>query len=138
MIRQVKKQLSTNDLGLTGGHQAGIVVPRKIVNLNFFPHLDTEILNPRETIQVEIKGQIFNLNYIYYNSKLLGVGTRNEYRLTCLSKIYRELGCEVGDFLIFKYDEFEKKYTMELEKNDLESIDVNLNKPLIIRAGWYD
>ncbi|GAB1458090.1 hypothetical protein MASR2M48_33980 [Spirochaetota bacterium] len=49
LSKQVVKKLSKNDLGLTGSHQAGILVPRVDEILNFFPFL-TEIKKPTNEI----------------------------------------------------------------------------------------
>ena len=80
MVSKVVKRLTRNDLGLTGGHQAGICVPFKIVKLGFFPELDSSIKNPRLDIPFSFAGQTIVFSYVYYNGRLIGDGTRNEYR----------------------------------------------------------
>ena len=45
--RQIAKILSANDTGETGGHQAGILVPREPDVISFFPKLDASQYNPR-------------------------------------------------------------------------------------------
>jgi len=41
------------------------------------------------------------MNYIYYNGKLHGVSTRNEYRLTGIAPFLRVVVAREGDKLIF-------------------------------------
>ncbi len=43
MNKTISKKLSANDLGLTGSHQAGILVPKSTELQNFFPKLDPTI-----------------------------------------------------------------------------------------------
>ena len=101
--RSIAKVLSANDVGLTGAHQAGIVVPKDPNFLTFFPKLDAGRKNPdaRVTVSDTESNQFWTLRFIYYNGKTLGDGTRNEYRLTGMTGLLRELGAEVGDTLRF-------------------------------------
>jgi len=48
----VEKILSANDSGETGGHQAGILVPKTGGVLEFFPSLKPRLKNPRAVIDV--------------------------------------------------------------------------------------
>lgn len=96
----IKKILSANDTGETGGHQAGILIPRKQSLLSFFPSLDHSQLNPRSHILFEDhSGKIWEFAFIYYNNRFFG-GTRNEYRLTRMTKFIRESGLIAGDAVI--------------------------------------
>lgn len=102
--RSFAKVLSANDLGRTGSHQAGILVPKTDSELlGFFPPLDPEKLNPDAWISCEDNdGEIWKLRYVYYNNRLhVDDGTRNEYRLTYLTKFLRRSGARVGDSLVF-------------------------------------
>jgi hypothetical protein len=105
-MQQVEKVLSRNDVGATGGHQAGIAVPRQPELLEFFPRLDAAHTNPRVNIEFRdlSTGSIVTFSYIYYNGKLLGTSTRNEYRLTGMSKYLRLRGAEPGDSIVFTRD----------------------------------
>lgn len=98
------KDLSANDTGATGGHQAGILVPKgDPALLAFFPALDAGVQNPDAWVEVvDEDGRVWKLRYIYYNNRLHAEnGTRNEYRLTHLTKYLREAGAKVGDSLVF-------------------------------------
>ncbi|MGN7150380.1 EcoRII N-terminal effector-binding domain-containing protein [Arthrobacter sp. SAFR-179] len=97
----VTKVLTPNDIGSTGSHQAGIVVPRQDAMLAFFPALDASEYNPRQPIHFqEVDGiDEWALNFIYYNGKLHGRSTRNEYRLTGLTPFFKKHKAAVGDSL---------------------------------------
>lgn len=98
----VEKTLSANDTGETGGHQAGLLIPKDVLTLEFFPKLDRSIKNPRCTLDLrDPAGEDWTFNYIYYNNRLFG-GTRNEYRLTCMTEFIRRYSLKEGDTVIFK------------------------------------
>lgn len=100
-IISIVKTLSANDVGTTGAHQAGIHIPRNPLMLDFFPSLDPSEFNPRRELYFEdIQGEsTFKLNFIYYNGKLFGRSTRNEYRLTGLTPYFRVSRARPGDHL---------------------------------------
>jgi restriction endonuclease EcoRII-like protein len=103
--RSVSKILSANDTGETGGHQAGILVPRDETLLAFFPALDSKKYNPRvHLVFQDSEGFSWEFAFIYYNNKLFGK-TRNEYRLTRMTKYIRDSGLVVGDEVILSRDE---------------------------------
>lgn len=98
-VKAICKVLSANDTGETGGHQAGICVPKGSDALLFFPDLGNAIKNPRVSmVFVDDWGQRWSFNFIYYNNKFHSLnGTRNEYRLTGLTRFFRENGLRAGD-----------------------------------------
>lgn len=94
---QIVKVLSANDTGETGGHQAGILVPKDPALLSFFPKLDGSQYNPRVHLRfIDSGGTFWEFAFIYYNNSLFG-GTRNEYRLTRMTKYIRQAGLVCGD-----------------------------------------
>ena len=96
-MQTISKTLSANDTGQTGGHQAGILIPKDPHLLDFFPSLDPAERNPRAHLMFEADdGKTWELAFIYYNNGFFG-GTRNEYRLTRLTKYIREAGLAPGD-----------------------------------------
>lgn len=104
MTERIAKVLSANDTGETGGHQAGILVPREPDVLAFFPALDATQYNPRVHLNfVDDSGSFWEFAYIYYNN-LFFDGTRNEYRLTRMTKYIRQAGLAVGDEVILSRD----------------------------------
>ena len=98
MSRVISKPLSRNDLGLTGAHQAGMVIPKGFAH--FFPKLNRNMKNPRRKIKIICGDNEWILNFIYYNNKFFG-GTRNEYRLTGMTRFFREMGLEENDRIEF-------------------------------------
>ena len=104
MERRISKVLSANDTGETGAHQAGILVPKEPHLLSFFPELDPEQYNPRVHLRfIDEGGTFWELAFIYYNNALFG-GTRNEYRLTRMTKYIRQAGLIAGDELTLSRD----------------------------------
>jgi hypothetical protein len=102
MTDRIAKILSANDTGETGGHQAGILVPREPELLSFFPKLNATDYNPRcHLMFLDDSGSFWEFAFIYYNNKQFG-GTRNEYRLTRMTRYIREAGLAVGDEIILK------------------------------------
>ena len=93
----VAKTLTANDTGETCSHQAGLHIPKDKRILSFFPTLDSSVRNPRVFIVfTDASGQIWEFAFIYYNNQLFG-GTRNEYRLTRMTRFIRESGLISGD-----------------------------------------
>lgn len=102
--RTIRKTLSANDAGETGGHQAGILIPKDQRLLSFFPQLNASALNPRTHIAFEdAAGAVWEFAFIYYNNRRFG-GTRNEYRLTRMTRYIREAGLASGDEIILQRD----------------------------------
>lgn len=101
--RSISKTLSANDTGETGAHQAGLLVPKQPPDiLEFFPPLDRSELNPRHHLTFyDEKDERWNFAFIYYNNKFFG-GTRNEFRLTCMTPFLRESGLKAGDEIILE------------------------------------
>lgn len=96
MTLRVFKTLSPNDMGDTNSHQAGIHVPKALVE--FFPTLDESTLNPRVILRlVNDSADIGICSYIHYNNKLVGTGTRDEYRITRIRPFLVECGACSGD-----------------------------------------
>jgi hypothetical protein len=98
----IEKVLSANDTGETGGHQAGICVPKSAGILSFFPPLNPTIKNPREVLDVtDDAGRDWSFTFIYYNNRFFG-GTRNEYRLTGMTTFFREFNLKAGDKVVLR------------------------------------
>jgi hypothetical protein len=145
MTFEIAKRLSANDVGVTGGHQAGILVPKERSVLDFFPSLDSTVKNPRMVLIVrELPvGSQWRFTYIYYNTKPLGIGTRNEFRLTGMTGFLRSLNAKVGDELRFSRDE-DLSYTVRLVRtgqstnsgDDYLPSDCSSDEGLTLSAGW--
>lgn len=117
MNESYAKPLSRNDLGLTGGHQGGICVPRTNRGLiEFFPKLDVSQVNPDTWIEcIDLKGKIWAMRYIYYNGKRHGVSTRDEYRITYMTKFFSEWGATVHSSVVFTATHNPKTFRISIE-----------------------
>ncbi len=101
---KIRKILSSNDVGLTGGHQSGMLVPKQGDILSYFPKLDIHIKNPRFLITFfDQANDSWEFSFIYYNNKFFG-GTRNEFRLTRMTKFFKAYNLKVGDAIEFSLD----------------------------------
>tara|TARA_Y100001951_G_scaffold104648_1_gene116973 strand:- start:1946 stop:2368 length:423 start_codon:yes stop_codon:yes gene_type:complete len=120
MTRQTfKKTLSANDTGESGGHQAGILVPKGDVVLRaFLPELGNAVKNPRAWIEcTDPDGRTWDFCFIYYNNKHHDLGgTRNEYRITHMTKFLREFGAVQGDEAVISGEPGSGRYSISVEK----------------------
>lgn len=94
------KTLSANDVGATGGHQGGILVPKSEAELlAFLPPLDPAIKNPDAwIICIDESGKLRRFRFVYYNNRLHDAkGTRNEYRITYMTGYFREMRAREHD-----------------------------------------
>ena len=100
-MMRISKTLSANDLGMTGAHQGGMHVPKDGSVLPFFPALDQFAHNPRMPMVVrDVRtGTTWTFWFIYYNNWRIGK-TRNEYRLTHMTKFLRQSHAVPGDELL--------------------------------------
>ena len=98
----IEKVLSANDTGETGGHQAGICVPKAANILSFFPILNAKLKNPREVLDItDDSGRVWAFAFIYYNNRFFG-GTRNEYRLTGMTAFFRDFNLKAEDKIMLR------------------------------------
>ncbi|MGV6971525.1 EcoRII N-terminal effector-binding domain-containing protein [Bacillus halotolerans] len=96
----ISKVLSANDTGETGGHQAGMLIPKSSDILPFFPHLGKGTKNPRAKLRfIDSSNEEWNFMFIYYNNKFFN-GTRNEFRLTGMTAFIRQYNLKAGDKII--------------------------------------
>ena len=131
----VEKTLSSNDLGLTGSHQAGMLIPKQEKLLSFFPSLETLGINPRVTLHIMDDNCVtWKFNYIYYNNKLRG-GTRNEYRLTGMTAYFRSCNLKPGDVIILQKED--DGYTIRYRRQDAPAINEDGNiVRLVLNDAW--
>lgn len=113
--RAITKVLSRNDTGETGGHQAGILIPKNPTILAFFPRLDSSIKNPRVRILFSdpLRSQ-WRFSFIYYNNNFFG-GTRNEYRLTSMTSFMRSHNLKAGDRIVLLRND-DEVYSLSYER----------------------
>ena len=141
--KAITKVLSLNDTGETGGHQAGILVPKGSKVLCFFPELGNEEKNPRTSMYFDDEtGKTWKLNFIYYNNKFFDPhGTRNEYRLTGMTAYFRENALHAGDSITLtrKQDGTNTISYHREQKIDVRVVDSKsgqVRKRLVIGTGW--
>ena len=131
-----QKTLSSNDVGLTGSHQSGLLIPKKEIGLiQFLPTLDPSIKNPSTLLNcVDEYGEQHVLRYIYYNNKLHDRGgTRNEYRISRTTEFFRLFNAEPGDRFEILKEVDSNIYLIKVARAvDVEEQNAH---PLILR-GW--
>ena len=100
-LRSFQKLLSANDVGLTGTHQSGFLIPKGSEALSLFPSLDEAEYNPdaRLTVHTPQTGEHWELRFVHYNNRRHGQGTRDEYRVTGTARLFRALNASAGDIL---------------------------------------
>ena len=102
------KRLSANDMGTTGGHQVGVYLPKEFAKTFFPNNTFPSILDPDVVLSCNISScnisshnQKSQARIIYYNSKIMGTGTRDETRITCLAGTQLQNNSSVGKIAIF-------------------------------------
>lgn len=135
-VQAIAKELSPNDTGETGGHQAGILVPKDQRILSFFPSLDDTELNPRSHLVFhEPGGTRWEFAFIYYNNSRFS-GTRNEYRLTRMTAYIRQHGLRAGDKVILTRDPESMKRQIEYQRG--ASLERSKGGVLKLGSGWRE
>lgn len=135
-----RKTLSANDVGTTGGHMGGILIPKGEGELlAFLPPLDAGLLNPSAWIICNTEdGSHLRLRYVYYNNKMhVPTGTRNEYRITYMTKYLREAGAREGDIFEISRIEGENAYEIRVVAVKHEQSQSEDDGPVRIKlSGW--
>ena len=132
----ITKVLSSNDIGTTKSHQAGILIPKSISSFTYLPILNQSILNPREVIEfVDYEsGKKYKFNYIFYNNKIISNGTRSEYRLTGIRSYLMDMSYtndpQIRTITLNKVAQQTKKASSELSTIVLGSTVIKL------QSGW--
>ena len=132
---RITKTLSANDIGETGAHQAGILVPKEPAILSFFPFLDPDAKNPRVSLTFREPDGItrWHFNFIYYNNRFFG-GTRNEYRLTCMTRYLRARNAAVGDQVVL-FKDGDGRLHVDVERLDAPAV-IGDDDVLVLSGGW--
>jgi hypothetical protein len=127
--------LSANDTRESGGHQAGILVPKGVADLRaFLPDLGNAEKNPRAWIEcTDPEGKKWDFCYIYYNNKHHDQGgTRNEYRITHMTGYLRSYGAMQGDKIFISGKPRSGSYSISVEKKSAD----NNNHARVVLKGW--
>lgn len=137
MTQSYEKILTPNDTGETGGHQGGIAVPKQNLELiAFFPQLVTETFNPDRWITCnDPDGNLWEMRFVYYNGKTFSPwkSTRNECRITHMTKFFSKWKARSGDSVIFTSTNLEGNYRISIQKAPTE--DTGTPKSVALR-GW--
>ena len=132
----ITKELSANDTGATGGHQAGIHIPKTSSILSFFPELDANTKNPRVVLEfVDEYGKRWEFAFIYYNNLFFG-GTRNEYRLTRMTPFIRQHRLQPGDRVTLCRDSNSEILLIKCRKYN--SLNRNQSGVLKLGSSWKE
>ena len=131
------KTLTKNDVGLTGSHQAGILIPKSNEELlKFLPKLNDSELNPSAWVVCKDDfGDIWRFRFVYYNNKFHSdSGTRNEYRMTHTTKFLKSCAALEGDDFIISKSTGDSIYRIAFEPKDDPNKIILDNK--IKLSGW--
>ena len=133
---RISKVLSANDVGHTGAHQAGMLVPKEGDVLAFFSGLNPREKNPRCSLNFRDDWQDrWTFAFIYYNNRFFG-GTRNEYRLTRMTDFLRRRNAKPGDTIILSRDENDA-YRISIERFQASTqASARQKEPLKLGTGW--
>ena len=137
-MNQIEKILSKNDTGETNGHQSGFLIPKKPVAIReFLPPLDETVENPRCPVDaIDDAGDYWSFQYIYYNKKLFGTGTRNESRITGLAGYIKKYLLKAGDTIILKREG--RIYRITFRRKDAPILNQTTGRKRITPSGsWF-
>lgn len=141
-MKKFAKSLSANDVGSTGAHMAGILVPKSDGELlAFLPQLDPKQLNPSAWIDcVAPDGTELRLRFVYYNNRHhTPGGTRNEYRITHLTGFLRDAGAKEGELFEISQEEGSSTYQIRVingRNENVSSVDADGPVRIKLTSGW--
>jgi hypothetical protein len=139
MKKTFNKILSANDVGTTGGHQGGILIPKKEEELlAFLPPLDRSVKNPDAWLECrDENGKARRFRFVYYNNKLHDpAGTRNEYRITHMTGYFRDMGAREKDIFEISKSDNSSSYDIKIvSKEQLATLPTQAVR-IKIRSGW--
>ena len=121
-----RKRLSANDVGTTGGHQGGVLIPKGEKELlAMLPTLDQDVKNPDSWIEcIDETGHTLKFRFVYYNNRLHDPGgTRNEYRITHMTSWFRDVGAQEGDEFEISRASSGNQYSIGIRPKDTEEPD---------------
>ncbi|MCE6957978.1 restriction endonuclease [Cereibacter sphaeroides] len=135
-----RKTLSANDVGSTGGHQAGVLIPKGEKELlAILPPLDPSIKNPSAWLTcVGEDGVPHKFRFVYYNNRLHDEnGTRNEYRITYMTAWFRDAGAKAGDVFEIGIAPGQSHYGIRVIRPETEAQPTTNEGPVRIKLrGW--
>ncbi|QHE51677.1 EcoRII N-terminal effector-binding domain-containing protein [Pontibacillus sp. HMF3514] len=127
-LQIISKILSPNDTGETGGHQAGILIPKSNQVINFFPNLGNDKKNPRVKLRFyDDYGDYWDFMFIHYNNKFFE-GTRDEYRLTGMTSFIKQNNLTSGDEIFLSRDNDQLHLSYKQSSNEDSQTIMKLSK----------
>jgi hypothetical protein len=133
------KILSANDVGSTGAHQAGILIPKTNRELlAFLPCLDPTIKNPDTWLNcIDEEGNERKFRFVYYNNKLHEEnGTRNEFRITHMTNYFRSIGAKQGDTFEISKQSNTNQFLIRVIKQISKNLDADSPMRIKIKSAW--
>lgn len=138
-IQTYEKELTANDTGETGAHQAGVHIPKSQTDLlSFLPCLDRSTKNPDAWLEMkDDTGDVWRFRYIYYNNSFHDPGgTRDEFRITHMTGFFRSVGASAGDTLVLSGKPGSWRYDVSVRKTR-EATEAESSVPIRVRLrGW--
>ena len=138
-IQTYEKTLTANDTSETGGHQAGIHIPKSQTELlALLPFLNPIQKNPDAWLEMtDDTGVTWRFRYIHYNNKLHDeCGTRDEYRITHMTKFFRAVGAVEGDIMVISGSPGSHNYTISVRKVIQDQVSQSGGPVRIRLMGW--
>ncbi len=133
--KAILKFISPNDVGLTGGHQYGFLLPKPPSHI-FTPYEPQKGSNQTTEVRVLWQdGRTTNSSIKWY-----GVGTRSEFRLTGFGKDFPFRTFDnVGDLLVLIPQSFTEfiAYVLD-EEEDIEEIEAALGVEIVRTWAAYE
>lgn len=138
-MQTYEKELTANDTGATGAHQAGVHIPKSQTDLlAFLPPLDPSFKNPDAWLEMkDDAGEVWRFRYIHYNNSFHDPGgTRDEFRITHMTGFFRSAGAIAGDTLVLSGAPGAGRYNISIRKPD-QAAEAEPAAPVRIRLrGW--
>jgi len=137
-IPRFRKRLSANDVGTTGGHQGGILIPKGEKELlAMLPTLDPNVKNPDAWLECsDDAGHSLRFRFVYYNNKLHDDGgTRNEYRITHMTGWFRDVGAKEGDEFEISHEAGTVVYSIGVKPKEISDSDTDQGVRIRL-TGW--
>ena len=135
--KSFSKVLTSNDIGKTGSHQAGLHIPKTNKELiEFLPALNGGTLNPCTWITcIDEHNESWRFRFVYYNNKFHSLsGRRNEFRVTHTAKYLKSNTAFEGDIFVISKGSADVYYRIKLIQKQIESSKTIPSKVKL--TGW--
>jgi hypothetical protein len=80
-------------------------------------------------------GMYAEFRFVHYNNKIVEWGTRDEYRLTRMTAVLRDLNARVGDVLIFSKDGT-GQIALGIERSGVQRKIPSVAGEYCLQGGW--